>query len=415
MQDARTPNLEVQLRHALGMPEDHPRLDELRRWAACWQGSLNAASTQGIWSQLSDMARQELIEAISVPESFFWRYPSQLQRVVARVRQAPVTEKVLIWSACCAGGEEPYTLAIMLAEAGLLERVELVATDINRQKLDQAREGRFSDRSVRPVPAPLTTRWFEHQSGLHPWQIHARLREAVRFEYLDLLAFARGTVPPPVSAPHIILCRNALIYFDKNLQAQIVDAFYRTSCTGSWLLLGHSERLPLTQTQWRLCTARDHAWYEKDTRPRHRRSTPTTATPVRKPASAGLSTGPARSGSPSRPTVSRPVRKAPEPMASKSSGASLAESLRQARSATDPSATIQACRRALYLDPDCIEAHWLMIQAAEASGQTPLMTRHGRLLRHLLASLPERTMLSMDTPVSVADLKRALDRLEGHN
>ncbi|RMF18535.1 MAG: hypothetical protein D6758_03950 [Gammaproteobacteria bacterium] len=408
MAAASPSDLAERVRHALGMPEDHPRLDELNAWAARWHNTLDIHPSRGIWSQLDDTARSELIDAISVPESFFWRYAAQLQRVVSRVHQYTGAGKVRIWSACCAGGEEPYTLAIMLAEAGLLEKAELVATDINARKLAQARIGRFSERAVRPLPAPSTCRWFDWQGGLHPWQIHDRLREAIRFEKLDLLAFAHGQVPPPLQAPHVVLCRNALIYFDKHSQRRIVEAFYRTSDAQAWLLLGHSERLPLTQTQWQLHTASDHAWYAKKTASSPEPPRPSTRLPE-----------PARTDRVvPRPSVSPETHSIRQVRAvhatKKGTETSLTESLKQARSASEPHAIIQACRRALYLDPDCAEAHWLMIQAAHASGQIPLRDRHRRLLQHILASLPERTMINMETPVSVADLRRALDTLEGN-
>ncbi len=396
------------LRKRLGMPEDHPRLHELQAWVETWLPDSYRNAERFTPEQLPEAARQALISAISVPESWFWRYPAQLQRVVERVRSLPANAAPLeIWSACCAGGEEPYTLLLMLEACGLADRVRIVATDINPDKLRQAQDGVYSARAVRQIPESIRRKAFTQQ-GYH-YVLSAAYRDRIRFDRLDLLAFAAGQVQAPLPRPDVILCRNALIYFDRHHQTAITDAFLRLTRPGAWLLLGHSERLPLTRDVsgpcWQLITAADHTLYE------HVR--PVAGQPVTAPARHTV-TGPravpqnrdgARPAASPVPAPARPVTvngESPPPHLK------ARAFLTEAQHTQDPEATIALCRKALYLIPDLPEAHWLLWKAARRAGHDALAGRHARLLRKWLDSLAQPTMLKVEPPVSSEEVSAAL-------
>ncbi len=184
---------------------------------------------------------ETLIDALVVNETFFFRELEPL-RVLVRRGIAPLVARGLrprVWSAACATGEEPLTLAMLLADANLLHRVDLVASDISTRALDKARAGRFSKRSLRDVPEPrLARRWItEEGNGL---QVDAALREAISWQRINLTDPA--SFPAPASCD-FILCRNVLIYFSDETAARVIEGLSRVLRPGGALFVGVSESL----------------------------------------------------------------------------------------------------------------------------------------------------------------------------
>jgi chemotaxis methyl-accepting protein methylase len=147
------------------------------------------------------------------------------------------------WSAGCASGEEPYTLAMLMAEyfesrgrAEQLERVTVDATDIDRECLQRARVARYRPESLAEVPAGLLTRYFEQISG--EYQVIERIRRQVVVCPADLCA-----EPPPGGRYDLILCRNVIIYFERPMQERIFATFADALAPGGFLILGKVESL----------------------------------------------------------------------------------------------------------------------------------------------------------------------------
>src|SRR5688572_3474241 len=104
-----------------------------------------------------------LVETLVVGETYFFRELGQLRVLCDEVLVPAVAsgKRPRVWCAAAATGEEPYTLAMLLAERGVLERVEIVASDISARALSRAREGLYGARSLRSVGPSVKARWFE--------------------------------------------------------------------------------------------------------------------------------------------------------------------------------------------------------------------------------------------------------------
>jgi chemotaxis protein methyltransferase CheR len=189
--------------------------------------------------------RQTLVEGLTIGETYFARIPPQiraLQHLVLPALLARPERRLRIWSAGCSTGEEPYTLALLLAKLLPADHeydVRIVGTDINSRALQAAQEGRYSARSVSLLSAEDLARFFVRDGD--GWLVGSKLRSMVEFRQHNLV-----TDPPPEQRLDLVLCRNVLIYFDRLQMLAVVDAIHRALIPDGWLLLGHSETL------WRL-------------------------------------------------------------------------------------------------------------------------------------------------------------------
>ena len=150
---------------------------------------------------------------------------------------------LLIWSAGCSTGEEPYTLAMVLNEYRQSHpgfRFRILATDISTAVLEKAARGVFHSDVVRPVPREMLRRYFmrsrDPDSGL--LRVVPELRETIEFRYLNLMEEFGLTEPTDA-----IFCRNVIIYFDRPTQERLLTKFSRQLVAGGYLFLGHSESL----------------------------------------------------------------------------------------------------------------------------------------------------------------------------
>jgi chemotaxis protein methyltransferase CheR len=176
-----------------------------------------------------------LAEHAVVAETSFWRHPEALQVLAAHLAERP--GPLRLWSAGCATGEEPYSLAIALAEAGRVGRGDrILATDLSSRALARGRAGLFRARALRKLPRALAGRWF-HASD-HGARVDEALARLVAFEQHNLLA------PPPPGPFDAILCRNVLIYFEPAEAAAALRRLVAPLAPGGWLVLGPVE-LPL--------------------------------------------------------------------------------------------------------------------------------------------------------------------------
>lgn len=180
-----------------------------------------------------------LVESLVVHETYFFREPEPV-RVALREVIAPAVRaggRARVWCAACATGEEPLTLAMMLADEGLLSSVELVASDVSARALARARAGEFWRRSLRALP-PEAHRWItvERDRGT----VRRELIDAVRWERVNLID--RGAVAA-LGPFDLILCRNVLIYFSDEVVRAVVSSLADALRPGGRLLVGVSESL----------------------------------------------------------------------------------------------------------------------------------------------------------------------------
>ncbi len=184
---------------------------------------------------------EHLLEALVVNETFFFRELNPLRVLVDRLVAPRVASgrTPRIWSAACATGEEPLTLAMLLAEANLLESVELIASDLSQHALNKARSGRFARRSLREVPdLALAQRWI-HEDG-PALTVAPKLRDAISWRRLNLCDSDQVAAVGPCDA---ILCRNVLIYFSDSTAMRVVEGLSRALKPEGALLVGVAESL----------------------------------------------------------------------------------------------------------------------------------------------------------------------------
>jgi chemotaxis protein methyltransferase CheR len=147
-----------------------------------------------------------------------------------------------VWSAGCATGEEPYTLAIILKEMteNQPERItaQVYATDINTAVLEAARRGCYGARAVREVPPQYLSRYFVREGD--SWCVVEPLKEMVHFQHLNLLD---RTQMRRMRGFDAIFCRNVLIYFDDAARREVALHFYDALVPGGFIFLGHAESM----------------------------------------------------------------------------------------------------------------------------------------------------------------------------
>jgi len=183
------------------------------------------------------------IDAVSTNETFFYRESNHLDALRETIlpRLFGFKKRLLIWSAGCSTGEEPYTLKILLEQGrGTLweGEAEIVATDISREVIQKAERGVYGPRSLRLVPPEVLARYF-CPAGEGTYRVQQHLRDAVDFRVHNLLL-----EPPPLRTVDVIFCRNVMIYFDKATQRRLADEYFaRVLDPRGYLCIGHSESL----------------------------------------------------------------------------------------------------------------------------------------------------------------------------
>jgi two-component system CheB/CheR fusion protein len=153
-------------------------------------------------------------------------------------------EPIRVWSAGCATGEEPYSIAMLLVEAlgeqAYRERVKIFATDLDVGAIDRARQGVYTAKQAEAVPEPLRARYFDAVDGHYSFV--KDLRRSVIFGINDLIGDA------PISRLDLLVCRNTLIYFNSATQVGVMSRLHHALAENGVLVLGKSELL-LTFTE----------------------------------------------------------------------------------------------------------------------------------------------------------------------
>jgi two-component system CheB/CheR fusion protein len=185
-----------------------------------------------------------LFNTILINVTTFFRDPEAWKQLAEQVLPELVgpegsTHSIRAWSAGCASGEEAYTLAILLAEALGVEqfraRVKIYATDVDEEALNHARQSQYQAQALENVPPQLLEKYFEPAHA--GYIVRKDLRRSVIFGRHDLIQDA------PISKINILTCRNCLMYFNSEAQAQILVRFHFSLVKGGVLLLGKAETL----------------------------------------------------------------------------------------------------------------------------------------------------------------------------
>ena len=199
------------------------------------------------YARLLDQDPQEydlLLDALTINVTKFFRnaetWATVEREVIPALFDAPRRE-VRIWSAGCASGEEAFTLSILLHEWARrngrvreLRRFHILGTDIDQRSLDAARRAEFGELSMNETPPDLLERWF---SPGPPWRLAEAARANVSFARRDLIS------GEPEREQSLIVCRNVIIYFDREIQEELFRRFHDALVPGGFLLLGKVETL----------------------------------------------------------------------------------------------------------------------------------------------------------------------------
>lgn len=188
----------------------------------------------------------KLKDALTINVTRFYRNPEtwdRLRQDLLPTLLAARHGKLQAWSAGCASGEEPYTLAMLVAEvaaaaghAGWLDKARIDATDIDRESLQRSEAGRYPAVAFQEAPAWMTERYCEPDEG--GWRVREEIRRVVTVRRFDLVKEAA-----PVEAYDLVLCRNVVIYFDRATQERLFAQFAAALRPGGLLVLGKVETL----------------------------------------------------------------------------------------------------------------------------------------------------------------------------
>ena len=195
----------------------------------------------------------ELMDRLSVPETYFWRQHEQILALAQVVAPQHFARRgagpLRIWSAACCTGEEPVSLAIALAEAGLLHRrpIEIVASDGSAAMVERARRGIYGERSFRALPADLRDRYFSRDGT--GWRVDPRVHGQIRWTTANLVS---PDDVRPLAASDVIFCRNVLIYFADETIRDVARLFADGLREDGYLFLGAAESLTRLETDFEL-------------------------------------------------------------------------------------------------------------------------------------------------------------------
>jgi chemotaxis protein methyltransferase CheR len=190
-------------------------------------------------------------EALSVQETYFWREMAPIRALVDIIIPEWFQRSSLpfrVWSAGCATGEEPYTIAVALVEKGLGDRpVEIVGSDASPAALEHARRGLYRKKSFRALPPELQQKYFEPVAN--GWQLSEGIMRRVILKRVNLLEL--GAVSLTARA-HAIFCRNVFIYFSPHSIRQTVAMMATKMPPGGHLFVGATESLLRLTTDYEL-------------------------------------------------------------------------------------------------------------------------------------------------------------------
>lgn len=367
-----------------------------------------------------------LLAELTIGETYFFREPGQLDHLrrevfPSLVRRCCAGGPVRVWSAGCATGEEAYTLAILLREAGLADCGSVIGTDLAPARLAVARRGVYTRWSLRGVPEATVKRYFQPRDGR--FELDPRIRAGVRFSPLNLAEDGYPSLVSGIWQMDLVLCRNVLIYLDTSTISRIAPRLIEALSPEGWLVLGASDPLLTQFVPCEVVTTGAGVAYR---RPRHRPSpTAKPRTPVReaRPRSAALAPAP-------RPTPPAPRPTPPAPAVAAAAAAprapgTAADWLTRVRSLADEGKLAEAgracvtaqehhrtnpellylhavllaaagrheeaaaaARRALYLDRGLAVAHLLLGDSLQRVGDLEGATRALRNAERILAAMP---------------------------
>jgi chemotaxis protein methyltransferase CheR len=197
------------------------------------------------YDELAPLEWERVMNAISVGETYFWREIDQIraltQTIVPHWFATHPGQTIRIWSAACATGEEPLTLAMALDEAGLFDcgSIQIRASDASSAAIEKAKKGIYRDRAFRSLSEDRRQRYFVADS-LNGWRICPDLHQRIQYSVANLM---NAQEVENLASADVIFCRNVFIYFSEMAISRTVRMFANFMPTPGYLFVGSAESL----------------------------------------------------------------------------------------------------------------------------------------------------------------------------
>ncbi|MDT8860013.1 protein-glutamate O-methyltransferase CheR [Alkalihalobacillus sp. MEB130] len=185
----------------------------------------------------NDEMFNEFLERMTINVSEFYRNAKRWEVLEKRILPRLFVErpKLKLWSAACSTGEEPYTLAMIMAKFMPLADVSILATDLDRAILERAKLGLYTDRSLKEVPSDMLDAHFTKE-GMG-YYVNENIKRTVHFKQQNLLADRFD------QQFDLIICRNVMIYFTEEAKHELYQKFSNALRPGGVLFVGSTEQI----------------------------------------------------------------------------------------------------------------------------------------------------------------------------
>jgi len=240
-------SLAVSIRDHAGLSFVPERYDELERRTRRAMAKAGIADVRDYADGLGSgrISFDDWVAELTVGETYFFRDPGHFEFIRRRVLPGLLALRgtghaFRVWSAGCASGEEAYSLAILFEEQRLGANLHLIGTDVSRAALAKARVGRYGAWSLRGALEPWVNRYFRRCEPKQ-FEIAERLRQQVTFEYLNLALDEYPSFFTGVWGNDVILCRNVMIYLDRDTVRTVGRRLFESLADGGWLITGPSD------------------------------------------------------------------------------------------------------------------------------------------------------------------------------
>lgn len=237
-------HIERLLKSRIGLDAESVGRSVIERAVRQRMSALGQQNLEGYWATLGGSPREQqaLVEAVVVPETWFFRYPESFNALasLAQERHAHLhgARPLRLVSLPCSSGEEPYSIAMTLLDAGFTaEQFQIDALDVSDKVLDQARQGLYGRNSFRGDALAFRERFFQEQAT-GGFLLEARVRNCVRLRTGNLLDPGLFAGEPGYD---FVFCRNLLIYFDRQTQVRVLELLKRQLQEGGTLFIGPAE------------------------------------------------------------------------------------------------------------------------------------------------------------------------------
>ncbi len=197
---------------------------------------------------------QQMLNKLTTNLTYFLREKEHFDyltnTVLPEFEQKFKGRQLRVWSAGCSSGEEPYTLAMTLADyfaaKGGNSRFVILASDLSQDVLNQAQRAVYAKEGLKDVPQAWLSKYFTKLDG-DDYQVKDSIKNTITFRIFNLMDPFRFTKPF-----EIIFCRNVMIYFEKQKKDALIDKFYQWTAPGGYFFISHSENIGRMDTGYKM-------------------------------------------------------------------------------------------------------------------------------------------------------------------